>query len=98
MSDDYPTEETLQKIEKWPYDDFRGLLEFLVDSWIVAYGRTWRGVNYEWIFTTGGWSGNEELIAAFQKNHICWSMLWYSSSRGGMYQFILADDSKIRFR
>ena len=40
---------------------------------------------------TGGWSGNEEIVLALQKN-LFWFLYWQKSERGGHYYF------KIRLR
>jgi hypothetical protein len=39
--------------------------------------------------STGGWSGNEEIIGAMQDNFICWTQCWKNHSRGGHYIFEL---------
>lgn len=36
-------------------------------------------------FVTGGWSGNEMLIAALRRNAVVQSMTWCLSSRGGLH-------------
>jgi hypothetical protein len=40
-----------------------------------------------WSISTGGWSGNESLIEALQRNHIFWSLCWMKSERGGHFVF-----------
>ena len=40
-----------------------------------------------WDISTGGWSGNEEIMQAMRENFICWSQTWYSHHRGGHYEF-----------
>jgi len=90
---DYPSDETLSRIKSWQWDDPRGLLEFLTAEW-REYGRAWRGEDKEWIFATGGWSGNEELIAAFRENWLLWFRLWVSEHRGGKWTFILPEDDQ----
>lgn len=59
----YPTEETLECIRNWLHTDAEGLLRFIRDAWhgpeLGAEVRP--GI---WTFVTGGWSGNEEILAA----------------------------------
>lgn len=38
-------------------------------------------------FATGGWSGNESIIRAFQYNFLLWNLYWVKSERGGIYTF-----------
>lgn len=38
-------------------------------------------------FTTGGWSGNEAIIAALKRNSVAWLMTWQLSARGGLHIF-----------
>ena len=87
-SDGYPTDATLLAIEKWyirSYDNCADLLNFCIEAWKYP-------VNQEaWLyeFDTGGWSGNEEIITAMQKNYIFWMFAWRASTRGGHYEFEL---------
>jgi hypothetical protein len=37
--------------------------------------------------STGGWSGNESLIGAMERNFICWSQTFVQMRRGGHYVF-----------
>lgn len=82
---DYPSEEDLARIEGWPLTDLDGLLDFLRKIWhwpeyLTVEGGMWR-------LATGGWSGNEEIVAALRKNHMVWVMCWQRSERGGLHWF-----------
>lgn len=83
--DEYPTEDTLQRIANWSWTDFEALLEY-VTACVDGYGRAWKE-NDEFRIATGGWSGNESIIDALQKNTVFWAMYWNSSHRGGLYTF-----------
>lgn len=37
--------------------------------------------------STGGWSGNEDLISAMRENLFLWSPTWATARRGGHYTF-----------
>ena len=82
-ADGYPTDETLNAIEEWPYTDFDGLLEYVREAW-SDIGRIWEA-DGDIKLATGGWSGNESIIGAMQQNHVFWAMAWYSSTRGGLH-------------
>ena len=86
--DGYPTEEALKRIAEWPHTDWSGLLEFTQPLW--NYPDRWWTVGDVLHLSTGGWSGNEDIIRAMQKNRIFWSMCWLSSRRGGWYEFDLS--------
>ena len=88
--DAYPTEEELLRIEKWPYDDCRGLFDFIEPLWI-NYGRILRPNPDTFDLATGGWSGNEDIIQAMRKNVMFWSICWQLSERGGRYVFEVKD-------
>lgn len=95
----YPTEETLEVLRKWPIPEWEAALDFIAAAWywpdLVS-----RDVSAEEFVVlhgephdkflrcvTGGWSGNEDLIGAFQEHFIGWSMTWRLSSCGGLHIF-----------
>lgn len=87
-----PTEQELNEIKKWPSNDAKALLEFVHSLW--EYGDSHFSISYDtedgitvYRFITGGWSGNEDLIAALHGNAVFWSMFWQSSTRGGIHVF-----------
>lgn len=81
----YPDEHEITSIERWPYTDFQGLLEFVQELWKYPERISCR--NGKWKLSTGGWSGNETLIAALQQNRMFWTCCWVLSKRGGYYEF-----------
>ena len=89
-ADGYPTEDELKRIEEWDWRDPIGLMEYVYSLWKYAdWG--WkrggkRGGNY-YSISTGGWSGNEDLMAALERNQSFWMFNWVSSTRGGHYEF-----------
>ncbi len=93
MSDTYPHEQSLRIIRGWPHDDHLGLMDFVESLWRYAdWGFTRNATmvgDVEFFLSTGGWSGNEEIISALQENKMFWALCWKSSWRGGHYQFKL---------
>jgi hypothetical protein len=96
--DGYPTAEALEIIELWSsYDDPTGWFEFIKQLWnMVEWG--WEVTRQphpdhpevavdRYYISTGGWSGNEDIIHAMMKNNILWNFYWVSSRRGGHYVF-----------
>lgn len=83
--DGYPEEEELDKIRTWtgkPHE----LFDFIRSIWWAnEWGFHQDGNKYS--LSTGGWSGNESIIAAMRENQIFWLMYWESSRRGGHYTF-----------
>lgn len=86
MTTDYPSESDLQKVSAWDYSDFHGLMEFIHGLWAFD---SWGFHKDEDIYriSTGGWSGNEEIIYAMEKNQMFWALYWQQSRRGGHYIF-----------
>ena len=93
--DGYPTIDTLNKIKTWNInnkDDCTNLLDFIRKAWKYQnYIEV--SVNYidkkytKYELSTGGWAGNEDLIDAMSSNLVFWNLTWYSSRRGGHYEF-----------
>lgn len=95
--DGYPTESCLEKIKNWPVGDSEeDLIEFIKSVWWATdWGWSESVINHpyrknrkvkEYQISTGGWSGNESLMKAFEEN-IIWHFVWQSSRRGGHYVF-----------
>jgi len=99
--DGYPTEDALEIIEKWHWDDAKGWFKFIESIW---YLRSWgwsEGTQpdeydpEEWVYlyniSTAGWSGNESIIHAMKRNDWMWHLNWVQSRRGGHYIFELKE-------
>jgi hypothetical protein len=85
--DGYPTDEALQRVIAWPYADTRGLIEFVRGIWNWPQFMTEEGDKLH--MSTGGWSGNESIIHALERN-VFWLLCWEQSRRGGHYIFDLS--------
>jgi len=87
---EYPSEEDLKIIEKWDdLSDPKGWFDFIRDVWdCPEYGwdvkESDRFITYK--MSTGGWSGNEDIVSAMSKS-IMWPFTWEQSSRGGHFVF-----------
>jgi len=84
----YPTEECLEIIRKWDVIEkgTEALVNFIEPLWYFGdWGFIRDGDKLE--LHTGGWSGNESIISALEDCHLFWVICWYSSQRGGHYEF-----------
>lgn len=88
MTSEYPSDEDLRRIARWPYADFEGLLDFIESLWNYAEWGFRRRRDFI-LLSTGGWSGNEEILSALRDNTLCWTFYWVSSRRGGHHVFRL---------
>lgn len=86
--DGYPTDEALKRIAEWPYMDIAGMLEFVQGLW--SYPDRWWTEGDTLHLSTGGWSGNESVIDAMERNRMFMAICWVSSRRGGHYEFDLS--------
>jgi len=98
--DGYPTENALEAIEKWHWDDARGWFKFIEELWhLHSWGWKEKTEKHDYqdkivlryYISTAGWSGNESIIRAMQKNDWMWHLNWVQSRRGGHYIFELKE-------
>ena len=88
---DYPTDAQLGVIANfdWKMRNVRYFLDRLEEAWNKNYG--WfdlKGVRVLYLHVaTGGWSGNEVIIDALQRNVTFWERYWQQSERGGRHTF-----------
>lgn len=86
--DGYPTEDELNIVRSFPIkldnlDAMMGLVESIW-HWPEYVGKNEQGL---WVVSTGGWSGNEDIIRALGENTMFWTLYWIQSRRGGHYIF-----------
>lgn len=98
--DGYPTASALELIEIWHWTDPKGWFKFINSIWHL---KSWGWDELEsideltndraWCYyiSTGGWSGNEDIIRAMQKNEMMWHTQWVQARRGGHYIFELKE-------
>lgn len=86
-ADGYPTESTLRMFEYCmsSVQYFTKVMEALAAVWryperVTRQGDIWR-------VSTGGWSGNEDVIGALRQNHLWWTFYCRAWSAGGHYVF-----------
>lgn len=83
----YPDDNELATIRNWDYKAFDSLMSYVKECWKYADCGYWKKGRKYYRISTGGWSGNESIIAALIQNRMFWSMCWVSSKRGGHYVF-----------
>lgn len=95
-----PTNETLEAIEKWQpdfeaSDQWAGLIDFVKRAWNLDYGALREECGEEGkallCFVTGGWSPNETVLGAMDRNLLFHAVRWHSSYRGGLVKYVLTD-------
>jgi len=82
----YPEEDELAVIREWDAMDLRGLMKYVETLWTYR-GEYFKQVGDVWYISTGGWSGNEDIVGAMQDNYIWWALNWLQTRRGGHYIF-----------
>jgi hypothetical protein len=87
--DGYPEEHELDAVRKFFIENtdesLHKFMELIKPLW-RNYGYVYRKGNM-YVLATGGWSGNESVIAAMKDNFIFWMLFWHSSRRSGRYVF-----------
>jgi|GEM_PF-2949155 len=83
----YPTKQQLETIKDWDLTkkSVIELLDFVEPLW--EYPDRFIRRRHALYLSTGGWSGNEDIIVALHHNFLFWSMYWLESRRGGHYWF-----------
>jgi len=98
--DGYPTEAALEIISIWHWSEPKGWFDTIKSLWWMpdwgwkeqlAMDEITVKEEYSYYISTGGWSGNESIIAAMQKNEMMWHLNWVQSRRGGHYIFQLRE-------
>lgn len=94
MPEKYITEDDLNQIKSWKSeDDYHELMYFVQSIWYHGdYSEKIEtsfdeGTEVTYSFSTGEWSGNEEIIKSLSANEMFWISCWYSSKRGGYFKF-----------
>lgn len=89
--DGYPTEGALGLLSDWPWADPAGWLALAEALWSYPdrFVRREHPEYVEYLTSTGGWSGNESVLAAMKKNDVLWHSCWEESRRAGVTVFRL---------
>lgn len=91
--DGYPSNETLYEIETWEFSNTQEIIElfeFIKSIWRYSIWQEYKDETENimlYKISTAGWSGNEDIIMSMNNNFKLWSLVWYSSKRGGHYKF-----------
>ena len=87
---EYPSDDALKYIENFDClnENPKDLIEFIERIWWAPdWGFKLSEETLE--LHTGGWSGNESIIASLQLNEFFFTIFWIKSERGGHYYFKL---------
>ena len=100
--DGYPEEHELKSISEFDIvkNPVTDLIDYIKDRWQYAdcgyFSSELKDSSGKHILklrmSTAGWSGNESIIEALQKNNVFWMMYWHESKRGGHYSFEIPTD------
>lgn len=87
----YPDKKSLDEIKNWDVLTLgvEGLLDLIEENTNWADRQIERGGKnvIRYVYHTGGWSGNEDVIGAMRHNFLFWSLSWIKSTVGGHFYF-----------
>jgi hypothetical protein len=96
-----PTDATLAAIASWEPDyDVHGnpwkmYIQFCREAWNMEMGAIREELDEDGktllCFVSGGWSANEAVLNAMQRNLMFNAMCWHSSYRGGLVKYSMLD-------
>jgi len=95
---DYPSEVTLEQIRTHSIEEESSLPALVASHWHYAEraAETSPGL---WVFSTGGWSGNEDLLEAMQGSPAWWMLSWEALYLpGGLLIVAVTDAAKTKIR
>lgn len=89
----YPTDKTLDRISEWDYKDgYVELMSYVGHAWhwndfvyCNSIKNSFGDDVWEYTLITGGWSGNEDIVAALRANVMFHVTCWRESHRGGKH-------------
>ena len=81
----YPDDAQLHGLRTYAGEDRRAWLQQAVDAWSYPDRAVWRDDSL--YLSTGGWSGNEEIIDSMRRNVVMWTMTWRLHRAGGHWWF-----------
>ncbi len=81
--------------ELWYYPEFFCWYKTtILKDWGNADGSKCKVKYRKLLISTGGWSGNEDVIDALHENLMFWMLYWYKTERGGHYWFEIPEVKK----
>ena len=90
MVDEYPREYELETIKNWDLIErsVTELLDYVQHLWKYDDRFVLKGKRVLRLYlSTGGWSGNEDIVDALQQNFLFWNLYWVKHTKGGHYWF-----------
>ena len=93
----YPDESILRKIKRWDGKDVEIMIGWIMEAWNGTYGSLFLfegSKKKKLTLITGGWSGNEDVMSAINKNMFFDMLFWQMSKRGGLHEYEIYEVAK----